>query len=230
MATLSLPQPPCSPLPRSSPSFPLPRARSSLWSKQGRCMIILPEKKKRGGGAYVEAPYEIAEPTKESEKFAQKCGEKKVKKLSQPGSNFAFLNRPKANHALDLSMIRELKKIYLETKLSPTIDLVMVTGGNETAFCAGGDVKALAQQGIQPMGNKAPQMKFFKEEYKLNYLIANMAPKISVAYVDGWCMGGGVGISIHNQYRLCGEDVIWAMPETALGFFPDVGGSWFLRG
>ena len=70
-------------------------------------MIILPEKKKRGA-AYVEAPYEIPEPTKKSEMMAQKLGEKKVKKLSQPGSNFALLNRPKANHALDLSMIREL--------------------------------------------------------------------------------------------------------------------------
>eukprot|EP00960_Hanusia_phi_P026456 746267-Hanusia_phi.AAC.1 len=78
----------------------------------------------------------------------------------------------------------------------------MVFGGNEKAFCAGGDVKYLAQQGIQPMGKRAPQMKFFgweenvccwlvltvvsSEEYKLNYLIANMQPKISVAYIDGF--------------------------------------------
>lgn len=97
-------------------------------------------------------------------------------------------------------------------------------GSGEKAFCAGGDVKAIAEAAFR--GEKLGH-DFFKKEYTTNGLIGNY--KIPyIAIIDGIVMGGGVGLSVHGQYRIATEKTLFAMPETQIGLFPDVGGSYFL--
>lgn len=145
------------------------------------------------------------------------------------GSKFVMLNRPDALNALNLEMIRDLDRIYRRVQENPLVGLVLLYGGGEKAFCAGGDVRKLAEGGLSKRSEKSPvQMDFFREEYILNHRIANMGHATSAALLNGYCMGGGVGLSMHGAVRMAGEDLLWAMPETALGFFPDVGSSWVL--
>uniref|UniRef100_T1JAS2 3-hydroxyisobutyryl-CoA hydrolase, mitochondrial n=1 Tax=Strigamia maritima TaxID=126957 RepID=T1JAS2_STRMM len=132
------------------------------------------------------------------------------------------LNRPKALNALNLSMARkihpQLKK--WETELS----FVVIKGSGEKAFCAGGDIRAVTEAGR----NKDPSaVGFFKLEYLINNTIGTY--KIPyVALIHGITMGGGVGLSVHGKYRVATEKTVFAMPETAIGLFPDVGGSYVL--
>ena len=102
----------------------------------------------------------------------------------------------------------------------------MIGGAGSKAFCAGGDVAALAEQNTGPEGQAASQA-YFELEYQLDHLIATY-PKPYVAYMDGITMGGGVGLSVHAPIRIATERTVFAMPETTIGFFPDVGGSFFL--
>merc|ERR1719505_465986 len=99
--------------------------------------------------------------------------------------------------------------------------MVLIKGAGEKAFCAGGDVRAIAEAGLK--GDKLPQQ-FFREEYILNYLTGTMKTPY-VALIDGITMGGGVGFSVHGPFRVATERTLFAMPETAIGLFPDVGGS-----
>ncbi|XP_076295788.1 3-hydroxyisobutyryl-CoA hydrolase [Lasioglossum baleicum] len=133
------------------------------------------------------------------------------------------LNRPKALNALNLSMV---KKIYPTLKKWETSKkLVIIEGAGEKAFCAGGDVKSIVL-GVKE-NNKELGETFFKEEYMLDHLIGTY--KIPyVALINGITMGGGVGLSVHGKYRVATEKTLFAMPETAIGLFPDVGGSYFL--
>ena len=94
------------------------------------------------------------------------------------------------------------------------------------AFCAGGDVKSLVQ-GLKLKNGRQQALKFFEEEYKLNHLIAT-TKKPFVSILNGITMGGGVGLSVHGHFRIITENTMIAMPETAIGLFPDVGGSFFL--
>ncbi|GIY62374.1 3-hydroxyisobutyryl-CoA hydrolase, mitochondrial [Caerostris darwini] len=135
------------------------------------------------------------------------------------------LNRPKALNSLNLNMIR---KIYPQLKAwesDPSVKLVIVKSAGDRSFCAGGDVRALVE--AHKAGNPSVAEEFFREEYQLNNLIGTLQIPY-VALIDGITMGGGIGISVHGAYRVCTERTVCAMPEAAIGFFPDVGGSYFL--
>lgn len=139
------------------------------------------------------------------------------------------LNRPKALNALDLGMIRALHPRLLEWARDPRIQAVVIRGAGGRAFCAGGDVRAVAASldAPTPPGEARLSEAFFREEYALNHLIHHLG-KPYIALVDGICMGGGLGLSIHGSHRVVTERLVLAMPETGIGLFPDVGGGWFL--
>ena len=137
------------------------------------------------------------------------------------------LNRPKKLNSLNASMARKIIPRLLEWQKSQLASIVIIGGAGPKAFCAGGDVAALAQQNTNgPEGRKASHA-YFGLEYQLDHLIATY-PKPYVAYMDGITMGGGVGLSVHAPIRIATERTLFAMPETTIGFFPDVGGSFFL--
>lgn len=133
---------------------------------------------------------------------------------------FLILNRPKALNAINLEMVRKISKSL--KKWETTKSFVVVKGSGEKSFCAGGDVRALVEAGPTHESKS-----FFKEEYTMNSLIGNYTIPY-IALIDGITMGGGVGLSVHGKYRVATERTMFAMPETAIGLFPDVGGSFFL--
>lgn len=134
------------------------------------------------------------------------------------------LNRPDALHALDAAMVKIMTEALLAWRTDPAIAGVMVDHAGPRGFCAGGDIRMLAESGAKD-GQEARA--FFYNEYRLNHLIAHY-PKPYVAILDGITMGGGVGISVHGPFRVGTERTVFAMPETGIGLFPDVGGGWFL--
>ena len=136
-----------------------------------------------------------------------------------------LLNRPQALNAIDLPMIRACTHALQEWRDDPHVHAVVIEGAGERAFCAGGDVRALRQFELDGEHHKAEA--FFSEEYALNLMIATY-PKPYVALIDGICMGGGIGVSVHAPYRVATEHAAFAMPETAIGFFPDIGATFFL--
>ena len=141
---------------------------------------------------------------------------------------FITLNRPKALNALSLAMVRELMDVLLRWKNDSNVLAVAVRGSNKEgvfgAFCAGGDIRFLHAAGT--VGN--PELEdFFTEEYALNHLIHHFG-KPYIAFMDGIVMGGGMGISQGGTMRIVTERTKMAMPETAIGLFPDVGGGYFL--
>ena len=107
----------------------------------------------------------------------------------------------------------------------PHVHAVVIAGAGDRAFCAGGDIRALRDGSIG--GDRAFIDRFFSEEYALNLLIATY-PKPYVALIDGVCMGGGIGLSVHAPYRVATEHAAFAMPETAIGLFPDIGATFML--
>jgi enoyl-CoA hydratase len=134
------------------------------------------------------------------------------------------LNRPKALNSLTLGMVRGFASALDEFGLDADIHAVLVTGEGERGLCAGGDIRALYDlKGAERDSFKA----FWREEYELNARIASF-PKPYVAVMDGVVMGGGVGVSAHGNRRVATERTRLAMPETGIGFIPDVGGSWLL--
>ncbi|CAN8219168.1 unnamed protein product [Coccothraustes coccothraustes] len=140
------------------------------------------------------------------------------------GAGIITLNRPKALNALNLPMI---KKIYPQIKAweqDPETFLIIIKGTGGKAFCAGGDIRAITEAG--KVGDKLIQ-DFFIGEYRLNNAIGT-CKKPYVALIDGITMGGGVGVSVHGHFRVATEKTVFAMPETAIGLFPDVGGGYFL--
>uniref|UniRef100_A0A6B2L847 3-hydroxyisobutyryl-CoA hydrolase n=1 Tax=Arcella intermedia TaxID=1963864 RepID=A0A6B2L847_9EUKA len=134
------------------------------------------------------------------------------------------MNRPKALNSLNLSMVRALTPLYKEWEKDPKISNVILRGTGNKAFCAGGDIVQIHNSGKQ--GGTAHK-EFFAEEYSLDYLIGTLSAP-HVAFLDGVTMGGGVGLSVHGKFRIATEHTLFAMPETGIGFFPDVGGSYFL--
>lgn len=141
---------------------------------------------------------------------------------------FITLNRPKALNALSLTMIRALSAALLAWRDDPAITAVAIRGVNKEgpfgAFCAGGDIRFFHQAVLA--GDPALE-DFFTEEYTLNHLIHHY-PKPYVAFLDGIVMGGGMGISQGSKLRIVTQRTKMAMPETAIGLFPDVGGGYFL--
>lgn len=136
-----------------------------------------------------------------------------------------LLNRPDALNALDLPMIRACTGILRTWRDDPHVHAVVVEGAGDRAFCAGGDIRALRD--LLLAGDRAAVDRFFTEEYALNLMIATF-PKPYVALIDGICMGGGIGLSVHAPYRVATERAAFAMPETAIGFFPDIGATYLL--
>jgi enoyl-CoA hydratase len=135
------------------------------------------------------------------------------------------LNRPKALNALTHDMVRTIWPQLLAWKDDPAVTRVVIMGAGEKAFCAGGDIRALYDLG--KAGRQAEARPFWKEEYTLNHLLKTF-PKPVVSLLNGIVMGGGVGMSFHGSHRVASEKLMFAMPEVGIGFFPDVGASWFL--
>jgi Enoyl-CoA hydratase/carnithine racemase len=134
------------------------------------------------------------------------------------------LNRPKALHALTTAMCRDMTAALLAWKDDPAVALVLLDHAGERGFCAGGDIRMLAESG---KGDGAEAREFFHTEYRLNDLLFRY-PKPTVAIMDGVTMGGGVGLSRPCRFRVATERTTFAMPETGIGLFPDVGGGWHL--
>ncbi len=135
------------------------------------------------------------------------------------------LDRPKALNALTLDMTRRLDARLVEWAGDGRIGAVVIEGAGDRAFCAGGDVRALYESMRRPGDSLTAD--FYREEYTLNHRIFAY-PKPSVALIEGVVMGGGVGVSVHGSHRVASENILFAMPETAIGLFPDVGGTYFL--
>ena len=131
------------------------------------------------------------------------------------------LNRPKALNALNVGMIETLTSAY-QGFVRDGVKLIVLEGAGGKAFCAGGDVRAIWEDKSGATGRD-----FFVKEYRLNYLIGSLSIP-HVALIHGIVMGGGAGVSVHGKYRVATEKTVFAMPETAIGLFPDVGGSIFL--
>ncbi|KAG5291090.1 3-hydroxyisobutyryl-Coenzyme A hydrolase [Histoplasma capsulatum G186AR] len=137
------------------------------------------------------------------------------------------LNRPKKLNALNGSMVRKITPRLKEWEKSQLANVIIVSGAGSKAFCAGGDIAALAEKCAEGPEGQKQATEYFSLEYKLDHLIATYSkPFISV--MDGFTMGGGVGLSVHAPFRIATERTVFAMPETTIGFFPDVGGSFFL--
>lgn len=134
------------------------------------------------------------------------------------------LNRPKAINALTLAMIQRIDTALAGFEAAPDVGLILITGEGERGLCAGGDIRALYDQGRD--GSDFGES-FFRDEYRMNAHIAR-CQKPYVAVMDGITMGGGVGVSAHGAVRIVTERTRMAMPETGIGFFPDVGGTWLL--
>jgi enoyl-CoA hydratase len=136
-----------------------------------------------------------------------------------------LLNRPKALNALTLWMVRAIDAALDAWQADDSVTRVVIAGAGGRAFCAGGDIRLLWEQG--QAGDHAAQLDFWREEYRLNLRIRRY-PKPYVALVDGLVMGGGVGVSIHGSHVVAGDRFGFAMPEVGIGFFPDVGATHFL--
>nr|QWJ73356.1 3-hydroxyisobutyryl-CoA hydrolase 1-3 [Isatis tinctoria] len=134
------------------------------------------------------------------------------------------LDRPKKLNALSSSMISRLLQLFLAFEEDPSVKLIIVKGQGK-AFCAGGDIPPVVRDIVQ--GKWRLSANFFSDAYTLNYVMATYS-KAQVSILNGIVMGGGAGISIHGQFRIVTENTVFAMPETELGFFPDVGASYFL--
>jgi enoyl-CoA hydratase len=135
------------------------------------------------------------------------------------------LNRPQALNAVTHEMVRALRSALEDWAADPTITRVVIHAQGARAFSAGGDIRALTDLG--KAGKVDQAVEFWRDEYPLNAYIKSY-PKPYVALIDGIVMGGGVGVSIHGSHRVAGDRYQFAMPEVGIGFFPDVGATWFL--
>lgn len=134
------------------------------------------------------------------------------------------LNRPKAIHALTHGMCAEMGKALLAWRDDPAVAAVLIDHAEGRGFCAGGDIRAIWESGRTDGKDAAA---FFHEEYRLNHLLFTYRKPV-IAIMDGITMGGGVGISQPASIRIATERTVYAMPETGIGLFPDVGGGWYL--
>ncbi|MEI9886964.1 MAG: enoyl-CoA hydratase/isomerase family protein [Rhizomicrobium sp.] len=134
------------------------------------------------------------------------------------------LNRPRALNALTHGMVLALHAQLKAWAADDAVGCVVIQGAGERAFCAGGDIRALYESG---KAGTPYIFDFYRDEYLLNAYIKHY-PKPYIALIRGIVMGGGVGVSVHGAYRVADETTLFAMPETGIGLFPDVGGSFFL--
>lgn len=140
-------------------------------------------------------------------------------------AGFVTLNRPQTLNALTHSKVIALAEQLKHWADDPSVAHVVIKGAGDKAFCAGGDIRSIydAKQAGEVDGLK----QFFRDEYTLNAHI-KAYPKPYIALIDGIVMGGGVGVSVHGSHRIGTEKTLFSMPETGIGFFPDVGGTYFL--
>ena len=143
---------------------------------------------------------------------------------TEGGAGRLSLNRPKAIHALNLPMCQAMIAALTAWRGDDGVRAVLIDHSEGRGFCAGGDIRMLAESGAK---DGAEARAFFHTEYRLNHLLFTY-PKPIVAFMDGITMGGGVGISQPAPYRVATEHTRFAMPETGIGLFPDVGGGWYL--
>ncbi|HVT62276.1 MAG TPA: enoyl-CoA hydratase/isomerase family protein [Legionellaceae bacterium] len=136
---------------------------------------------------------------------------------------FMILNRPQALHALSLPMIDTMTKHLLAWHSDVNIHAVIIQAAPSKAFCAGGDIRQI----YDLRGEFSQQLNFFEREYRLNQLIHDF-PKPYIALMDGITMGGGVGIALHGSHPIASEHFVFSLPETGIGFFPDIGASHIL--
>lgn len=134
------------------------------------------------------------------------------------------LNRPQALNALTWGMVKAFRTKLDEWANDSGVSAVLVKGAGEKAFCAGGDIRWLHDEAKK---DSAHASEFFRDEYENNAAIYHF-PKPYVALIDGVVMGGGVGVSVHGDFRVAGDRTLFAMPETGIGLFPDVGGGHFM--
>jgi enoyl-CoA hydratase len=146
-------------------------------------------------------------------------------RVEASGTGVIELDRPGALNALDLDMVRLITEALAAWRADPAVHSVIVRSTSPKAFCSGGDILAMRSAGLD--GDDTAVHTYFSSEYALNALIARY-PKPYTALIDGYAMGGGLGISVHGSARVVTERASLAMPETAIGFFPDIGASWFL--
>ncbi|QNQ12022.1 enoyl-CoA hydratase/isomerase family protein [Sphingomonas alpina] len=140
------------------------------------------------------------------------------------GAGRLRLNRPKALNALNLPMVQQMTRALLDWREDRGVRLILIDHAEGRGFCAGGDVVTIARSA---QGHGAAGQAFFFQEYRLNHLMYTY-PKPGVVFMDGVTMGGGVGIACPCRYRVVTERTMFAMPETAIGLFPDVGGGRYL--
>lgn len=140
------------------------------------------------------------------------------------GVALILLNRPQALNALTHTMCVPLERHLRDWAADPVVKTVIIKGAGEKAFCAGGDIRKLADRGPEGADYRK---RFWHDEYRCNTLIGEY-PKPFIALIDGIFMGGGVGLSVHGSHRIVSEHALFAMPETGIGLFPDVGGTYFL--
>jgi enoyl-CoA hydratase len=153
------------------------------------------------------------------------AGSEFVRVQVNAGVGHLTLTRERALNALDLGMVRTIRAALERWRNDPAVTTVVLDSASARAFCAGGDMRAIRAAVLA--GDLDTPAAFFTDEYALNLAIAEY-PKPYLALIDGHCLGGGMGISVHGQYRVVTEGAQLAMPETAIGLFPDVGASYFL--
>ena len=134
------------------------------------------------------------------------------------------LDRPRSLNALTLPMVEQLERV-LQGWADEPLRAITISSTSERAFCAGGDIRQVRQNTLDDARGASRQ--FFATEYRVNHLLAASRVPV-VALVDGVCMGGGLGLSVHGAFRVVGDAAVLAMPETSIGFFPDVGATHFL--
>jgi enoyl-CoA hydratase/carnithine racemase len=142
------------------------------------------------------------------------------------GLGIITLNRPKALNSLSHGMILEMEKVIPQWEKDAAVKAVVVRGAGDRAFCAGGDVAGLYRE-MRDDPSGTTRRDFFRDEYIVNRRIYRYA-KPWISLIDGIDMGGGVGLSVHGSHSVATEKFLFAMPETTIGLFPDVGGGYFL--
>ena len=144
---------------------------------------------------------------------------------SENGTGLIRLDRPEVYNALNTAMITRFAEALDALAHDESVQLIVLESDHPKAFCAGGDMRTIRELALG--GRYAECEAFFAAEYAVNLAISQL-DKPFVALIDGICMGGGIGLSVHGRYRVATEKARFAMPECKLGFFPDIGGSYFL--
>mmetsp|Transcript_45588 Transcript_45588/g.177373 ORF Transcript_45588/g.177373 Transcript_45588/m.177373 type:complete len:245 (-) Transcript_45588:1500-2234(-) len=137
-----------------------------------------------------------------------------------------LLNRPKALNALSKSMCKRVFERVSRFDESDLVSAVILRSTTRKAFCAGGDVRTVALTCKD--GRFEEALDFFRHEYHMDYLLGSLKTTKQISFIEGICMGGGAGISVHGSYRVASESTVFAMPECNIGLVPDIGASYFL--